>query len=77
MVAGCVTIRTTADESILGERSVCGRSRENIRRRPRPREASSGLDVKGAYLSTSMSGIGWGVVPKKFVQIIFLQKYEN
>jgi hypothetical protein len=37
------------------------RNRGNIKRRPRPREASRGLDVNGAYFSTSMVEVEGGV----------------
>lgn len=52
-------IKTTdvdADEDV--DADVVGRRRGNIRRRTRPREESSGLDVNGAYFSTSMMILG-------------------
>lgn len=48
----------TTDVDADVDANVVGRRRGNIRRRTRPREESSGLDVNGAYFSTSMMILG-------------------
>ncbi len=50
------------------------RIRGSIRRRPRPREESSGLDVNGAHFSTSMAGVRRGflkISDKIFFNVIY------
>jgi hypothetical protein len=46
--------------SDLEDLNDVARRRGIIRRLPRPRDESRGLEVNGAYLSTSMSEIGEG-----------------